>query len=324
MNGCTLYPPNSQLFTDDVIGSVVQRAWMSNERIEDEEGDSFDRREDSQLPSKSQYSRLKQRVEDTTSIPVKPAPSMENKKTRGQFESFSLGNTEDSVVIKPAATGEERQRELRRMRQVRYRKKKYDLARRLEEGTNKLREEVNELELRRRAISVASVADSVAPSDAQLNFLLSNMSEDVVFNSRCGAEAIMQVWRCQSLWLKDFELELRGLNKHSGNTLKATMTTSFIVSNRTLEKVFPHLSDKNGDRSGIWKSRIANALLGRRIIAHGSTYFEWDPVLGRVSSMTTQADLLTPVLRLLGYVEDVAVVFEKAIVSPDFHWKQVM
>ncbi|KAG6944130.1 hypothetical protein JG687_00018025 [Phytophthora cactorum] len=88
------------------------------------------------------------------------------------------------------------------------------------------------------------------------------------------------------------------------------MTTSFTISERTLEKVFPHLRN--------WKSRVANALLGRRIIANGSTHFEWDPVLGRVSNITTQSDLLTPVLRLVEYLEDVAIVFEKAVVSPDF------
>ncbi|KAG3214075.1 hypothetical protein PC129_g15011 [Phytophthora cactorum] len=96
------------------------------------------------------------------------------------------------------------------------------------------------------------------------------------------------------------------------------MTTSFTINERTLEKVFPHLSDKNGNRRGNWKSRVANALLGRRIIANGSTHFEWDPVLGRVSNITTQSDLLTPVLRLVEYLEDVAIVFEKAVVSPDF------
>ncbi|EGZ08632.1 hypothetical protein PHYSODRAFT_435313, partial [Phytophthora sojae] len=250
----------------------------------------------------------------------------------------------------PAISAEERQRELRRMRQIRYRQKKYDLNMKLEEDTVQLREEVEQLEQRRRTIAAAvptnqSMWDVVlkyfqvfrygvqerasiqeptsgpgASSSPQLEFVLATMTKDVVFNSCRGSEAIMKAWKCQTLWFKDFELELESLVKVSGSSLVATTTTNFTIVDRTLQNVFPHLSEKNGFRSAGLGPRVAKTLLGERVTVRGSVRFEWDGFLGRVTMITTQSDLLTPILRLLGNLEDVSYVFEWALVSPEFQW----
>lgn len=51
---------------------------------------------------------------------------------------------------------------------------------------------------------------------------------------------------------------------------------------------------------------------------HGSTRFEWDGVYGDVTHVVAQSDMLTPLLHLLGNLEDVSRVFEGALISPDF------
>ncbi|OWY97488.1 hypothetical protein PHMEG_00031967 [Phytophthora megakarya] len=219
------------------------------------------------------------------------------------------------------------------MRQIRYRKKKNELAIKLQKDTAQLRNEVEELEQRRRTIITAAptskgvwevafqyfqvfrygVPESLlrTPTDAssaQLNFLLSTMTDDVVFNLYNGVEAIIQIYKKQTYWLKNFQLELEGLVKSPSTALVASTATTFIITERTLHKAFP----------GVLKTNVANKLLGQRIICRGRTCFEWDTAVGRVSRVTTQSDLLTPMLRLLGNLEDTSLVFSEGLISPDF------
>ncbi|KAG4043371.1 hypothetical protein PC123_g21163 [Phytophthora cactorum] len=103
----TLHPPNSQLFSDNVIASVVQRAWMSDDCIEDEEGDSFDPGECSKPLQHTEYARVRGSYARRLGRTVL-APPMENKWMRGQFE-LSPGIPErDFNATKPATGGEER------------------------------------------------------------------------------------------------------------------------------------------------------------------------------------------------------------------------
>ncbi|KAG2782294.1 hypothetical protein PC129_g4638 [Phytophthora cactorum] len=54
-----------------------------------------------------------------------------------------------------------------------------------------------------------------------------------------------------------------------------------------------------------------------RFIMRESMRFEWDGRAGRVSSMDRQSDMLTPLLHLLGRLEDMRRVFQSALVTPD-------
>ncbi|KAL3670635.1 hypothetical protein V7S43_003827 [Phytophthora oleae] len=92
----------------------------------------------------SQPSEARSDLRTTTRI-----SPMERKRTRDEPETFSRNKTavldeyeQEFAGKKTSAGGEERQRELRRMRQIRYRKKKFDLTMRLEENTVQLRNEV--------------------------------------------------------------------------------------------------------------------------------------------------------------------------------------
>ncbi|ETP37234.1 hypothetical protein F442_14949 [Phytophthora nicotianae P10297] len=53
----------------------------------------------------------------------------------------------------------------------------------------------------------------------------------------------------------------------------------------------------------------------------GSIRFEWDAINGQVTSVSTESDMLTPMLHLLGNLEDVSRVFADALLSLDFQWR---
>ncbi|KAL3657585.1 hypothetical protein V7S43_017552 [Phytophthora oleae] len=140
------------------------------------------------------------------------------------------------------------------------------------------------------------------------------MAPDVAFNAGRGPDALIRSWKCLSVWFQDVELELEGLKKAGRSSLVACTTTSVTITERTLLNVFPHLS-LVGDRE------IVEKLLNQRLVVRGSMQFEWDAAYCRVTSVITQANLLTPMLRLLGGVEVTSYVFEKALISPDFQWR---
>ncbi|KAG7377000.1 hypothetical protein PHYPSEUDO_012337 [Phytophthora pseudosyringae] len=211
----------------------------------------------------------------------------------------------------------------------------------LKKQTQKLREEIETFERQHRCIATALPAQRngwdfaleyfkvfrcglqsrgrsslIKHTAAQLGFLRRTMSSDVVLNTGQGPDALLRSWKCISLWFQDVEVEQEGLDRGAAGSLVAVTRTSVTISDRTLRNVFPHLRGKNGTNS-----ELAQQLLGQRIIMRGLTRFEWDSAVGCFTSVMTHSDLLTPLLRLLGNVEDVSRVFERSAVSPDFQWR---
>ncbi|GMF09744.1 unnamed protein product [Phytophthora lilii] len=147
MNGCTLYPPNTQRLSENVIGSVMQRAWMSDDvggsTVDDEM--VLDKASRPLYASFSQYTQARNRIApyDAGALPVRhercvqhevtQGSSRENRakntKTKKNFQGIFLLNESDDEIAqadtkrylaskKQLITGEEHQRELRRMRQI--------------------------------------------------------------------------------------------------------------------------------------------------------------------------------------------------------------
>ncbi|GMF26515.1 unnamed protein product [Phytophthora lilii] len=142
------------------------------------------------------------------------------------------------------------------------------------------------------------------------------MAPDVVFNAEYGLPAMMRSWCCWQ-WFDDMEIKpLRLHNGVEGSHIASTRT-SVTLSMRTQTNVFPHLND-NQNRDKI--RRLVQRLVGQRIVMWGSTSFEWDQASSRVVSVIAQSDMLSPML--LGSLEDVAALFEKALISLDFQWRQ--
>ncbi|KAG2854938.1 hypothetical protein PC116_g11234 [Phytophthora cactorum] len=146
------------------------------------------------------------------------------------------------------------------------------------------------------------------------------MAADVVFNAGYGPESIMQHW-CFVDWFGHVDVELKGWETTDGVSLVGITTTSVTITKHTLRNVFPHLrTTDNSDRNG----KLAEQLLHQRLVMHGSTYFEWDDSTCRVTRVISTSDMLTPMLQLLDNLEDVSRVFEQALISPEFLWKQML
>ncbi|CAI5746278.1 unnamed protein product [Peronospora destructor] len=145
---------------------------------------------------------------------------------------------------------------------------------------------------------------------ARLNFWQATMAPDVVFNAEHGVESIMTSWEYFTLWFQDVEIELNGLVKSGMSSFIASTTTSVTITKRSLDQIFPSLI-KCRDSEG---SPLGPKLLGQRIVMRGSTRFDWDNSYGRVVSIISESDMLTPMLNILGCLEDVSQVFERSLI----------
>ncbi|KAF4041733.1 hypothetical protein GN244_ATG06052 [Phytophthora infestans] len=236
-----------------------------------------------------------------------------------------------------------RMRALRRERQIRYRKKKHDYMLRLEAETRILREQIKNLTQQRSSLSAVDseqhnvwnvavdyfkhfrfglqavgqfTTNSTIVGSVQLSFLRTALSPDVIFNTQQGIETIITHWRYITYAFQALEMTLDGLVRSVDGSLIAITRTSISISEHTLGSVFPHLCD-DGDED---LNRLDGKLVGRRFHMLGVTRFEWSAASQRVSSVIAQSDMLTPMLRLLGDLEDVSRVFHKSRVSSDFQW----
>ncbi|KAJ8574897.1 hypothetical protein ON010_g4319 [Phytophthora cinnamomi] len=255
---------------------------------------------------------------------------------------MALVGGEVKTAIEDAIAEEKRQRELRRLRQIRYRKNKDRKAQSLEKETQQLEREVLKLEQRLRTISSAIperqtawnvvvhyfnlfrdgyrensrwLTTSAVDSCAYNEFLQTKMASDVVHQYGRGPESLLKHWKRNSLWFNDVKYRLVCLEQDTDDSLIATTTTSFIMTETTLLKVFPHLCNTREPNEN---PHIAAKLLGKRIIVRGTTRFVWDCVFGWVTHLVEEADLLTPLLSILENLEDVSTVFDGSLIQPNF------
>ncbi|ETN13843.1 hypothetical protein PPTG_08540 [Phytophthora nicotianae INRA-310] len=242
----------------------------------------------------------------------------------------------NAVVDKVLELSEER----KHLQQVlnRYLSNPDDIATLFATNIRNLREEIDTLEQQRQHLRTSRALEP--PNDVwraaaeycrlirhglhltsnQLGFMRDMMSPNVVFNAAYGPEAIMQHWFFMN-WFGEVDVELKGWELTDGNSLVAITTTSVTITKHTLRNVFPHLRTiDNSDRNG----KLAEQLLLQRLVMRGSTRFEWDDSTCRVTRVIAQSDMMTPILHLLGNLEDVSRVFEQALISPEFQWNQML
>ncbi|KAG1690147.1 hypothetical protein DVH05_028355 [Phytophthora capsici] len=239
---------------------------------------------------------------------------------------------------------EEEQRLRRRDNQRRYRKRQKDITSSFERETESLRTRIEELKRRRITLSAPGMGipcvwsevakffrlfrcglqrTTTAQQSPQGSFVHTVMAEDLVFNAEHGRAAFMKSWLCTSLRFQDFMMNLEGMRKTKDGLLLATMTTNVTITDRTLRTVFPHLC-RSGNAADDARARdfhaLGDKLLGCRLTMRGFMLFQWDKTLSKVTAVTTTSDMLSPLLELLGTLEDVARVFERATISPEFQW----
>ncbi|KAG6623434.1 bZIP transcription factor 1 [Phytophthora cinnamomi] len=207
-----------------------------------------------------------------------------------------------------------RKKDRHRFLQASYKKQKQKSMEEDEQHVRRLRHEIKELQLQAEAIS------SVRQKTAALGFLLCIMAPDAASNPRYGAEAVLENWRRLSEYFGDIQLEISDLSKlAAADVLVATTTISIVLSDKTLRLAFPHLnSDRVGGLEGGEWSPTAIQLLGKKFVLHGSIQFDLDYASNRVTRIETQADMLSPILHILGNLDSVDQVFDGAVVTPDF------
>ncbi|KAG6955602.1 hypothetical protein JG687_00011107 [Phytophthora cactorum] len=126
---------------------------------------------------------------------------------------------------------------------------------------------------------------------------------------------MIQNWQQISRWFPGIEMELNRLQKDPTGSLVATMTTAVSISEQTIRVVFPHLHDSDGNGT---RDTLAHQLLDQTLIMRGSMHFEWSDTCHRITRVSSQSGMLTPMVRLLRSLDAVPRVFEGALVTPAF------
>ncbi|KAG7375867.1 hypothetical protein PHYPSEUDO_014966 [Phytophthora pseudosyringae] len=352
-----LCPPNSDSLSDEVIGNVVQRVGSIFTNDNDDRGqvsrsthsrqayssnrvlvDSYSATGSgahsmiNQLPSESVVGR--KRLPDLADVPRQP---------NGEVASYTAEEalTKARKMKVPAS-----RRERCRINQARYRMRQRHREEELDKGIRQVEEQIQELETQRQNIMMCATTNEsmwsiateyfrlfrygyLAPmtvpelssaassgwlrthpakqAHAQLDYLRAAMAPDVTDGNVSGAEALLENWKLLSLHHSDVQLQLKRLDQVGQDSLLASTATSVIITENTLRDVYPHLAG----------SLLEAKLLNQRLVMRGSVRFYWDASCGRVGRIESKVDVLTPMLELLGNLEEVACVFEKALITPD-------
>eukprot|EP00644_Phytophthora_capsici_P012866 jgi/Phyca11/540569/estExt2_Genewise1Plus.C_PHYCAscaffold_50221 len=212
-------------------------------------------------------------------------------------------------------------REQCRLNQERYRKKQAERKTCLAIHVNELRDEVPLLEIQHTRMSLsrhptvwAVVAEyfhlfrhgtDQSQTRRQAAFLRSTMASDVIIGSNEGVDALLEQWCWYSAHFGDLQFQLKSATQ-SSQLVWASSVLEMTITDTTLAKVFPHLSD--GGFAGSLRSR----LLRRRLVLPCRLCFEWDEDSNRVVRLETTVDFIDPLHKLLGSLGGVGYVLERA------------
>ncbi|EEY53834.1 uncharacterized protein PITG_07438 [Phytophthora infestans T30-4] len=206
------------------------------------------------------------------------------------------------AIVTEALKKKIRHRERCRINQARYRQRQMQVETGIEDQINKLKAEIKGLERKS--------TDTVLPPSTPTNWPLASEFFRLLnyYMSSPGT-----LYKMASKFLND-TMAADGID---GATY-GPEATSVTITDNTLRRAFPHLnSDGVGvDKGGVW-SPVAAKMLNKKIVMQGSVTFGWDRATEKVTSIYAQADLVTPLLNLLGSLEDVSCAFYKARVTPD-------
>ncbi|OWZ23493.1 hypothetical protein PHMEG_0001623 [Phytophthora megakarya] len=231
----------------------------------------------------------------------------------------------------------ERRREQCRANQARYRRKQLNHAKTLEETVQKLRADIPVLELQRNrllyggqqnvwnvvveyfhvfrfgvpvTLPVESEDGTICPSERlenaetkhQLAFLRSSMTENVILGERSGVEALMEQWRMYSSSFQSLYFQLERVERTNDKFVSVTATLNVTVSEMTFQYVFPHLlDDGERDNAGEYEDD-----------ADSTRAYLRSKLLGQ-----TTVNFMTPLMKELGNLSDVALVLENALITRD-------
>ncbi|OWZ02167.1 hypothetical protein PHMEG_00026317 [Phytophthora megakarya] len=241
------------------------------------------------------------------------------------------------VIVAEALKKRIRHRERCRISQARYRNKQHKFETDIQVAVSKLKREIEVLEAKCKGSSrfpetptmwtIAAeylrhfsyyVASPAMLQSKVSNFLHHIMAPDVLVGSRFGVEEQLNSWKLFALCFDDIQVEVKAMNTPNSDTLVAPTMINVTITSNTLRRAFPHLNSDGcgGTKGGSW-SPLATKMLDQTLAMHGSVVFGWDNATDKVVRVQFQADLMTPMIKLLGNLSDVSYVFEKARVTPD-------
>ncbi|KAG7392407.1 hypothetical protein PHYPSEUDO_000815 [Phytophthora pseudosyringae] len=252
----------------------------------------------------------------------------------------------------------ERRRQQCRNNQAQYRERQRGYIREIEESVGDLQREIQELNKERHTlcygiqtknnpwnvvveyfrlfrygflVSMCEIELSGVLPTTDLNdqeyFLRAVMASEVAFGELSGVDLLIDQWRLYSSCFGHLHLQLNRMEQHPLGAMVASATLSLTITEATLRYVFPHLlvqakagADNDEDNGGqaVINSPLCYQLLGQRLDCRCSVRFSWDESTGRVTSLACTMDLLTPLLRVLGNLEDVSYVLEHALMTPEY------
>ncbi|KAG7383954.1 hypothetical protein PHYPSEUDO_003173 [Phytophthora pseudosyringae] len=276
-----------------------------------------------------------------------PAVAVRDSNSMTQID-YTRHLTVEEAERKRVAARMELRRQRNNMRQAKHKMKNQQIVLDLEMNIRQLRDAIQQLQLQHEVVSTriptnstvwSVVAEyfhlfrngfkeptvSLLPSDSetsltslqpresfvQRDFFLATMAEEVVAGTGVGVQNLLENWRRLSKCQEDVEIELVRLDAGPGNNLLATVSSVSTMSEMVLRHGFPHLFE-NGELTP-----LGAKLLGQRMTMHGTVSFVWDEEKGRVAGLQHSVDMLTPMMQLLGNLDDVSRVFAHAHVTPE-------
>ncbi|KAG2773974.1 hypothetical protein PC129_g14486 [Phytophthora cactorum] len=244
----------------------------------------------------------------------------------------SLQATPPSTPLRSAKIAQrsvEGRRKRTRQTQARYRQKLQDKPKQLEVAIKQLKEQVQHLECERSQIlGCISTTSSVwmaaveyfrifrrgchAPQGTNIvdmDILKALIASDVAFSGGIGLDALVHHWGVFTQYFSDVGIRLKNLQQITNESVLATTTTTITMTEASITTAFPHLT------SGMAGKSVAAKLKDERLVLHGSVRFHWDNTINRVISIQAHADMVTPLVQLLGNLKDASLVFTNALVN---------
>ncbi|OWZ07627.1 hypothetical protein PHMEG_00019956 [Phytophthora megakarya] len=150
-----------------------------------------------------------------------------------------------------------------------------------------------------------------AEAMVQRSFLKTAMAADVTDGTVVGASALLASWKFMSQCLENVDMLPIRIENGPEGVLNATAKCNFTITEKTLSLAFPHLI---GDGTA---DVLAEKLVGKKLTMDGTYQFKYDEQSGRITCFQVTPDIVTPLLRLLGNLEDVARMFDNAVITPE-------
>ncbi|ETI54241.1 hypothetical protein F443_02913 [Phytophthora nicotianae P1569] len=337
MKNSTLYPPNRQHLSDNIVAKVFVRSGIR--RVVSAQftsnGDGVDTDGKTQLISKGIQSNLGDVM--TASVSSNSLATTKGGSTTtvkqvitstqhaGPTHSSASSPADVQIKMKVVTVNgkipdrkmtpelvedlfqlDAKRRAQRRAAQQRYRKRICERTDTLAADTQRLKEEIKQLELQHKLLhsripseatpwNVVSLINTMAPSwlkevQSQADFLLQVMSPDVSVNSGIGITALLQEWRLLPQTGENLTVHLLHLDYDE----TAAMLAKLVDSSKTFNQPSPR----------------TEKIIGKQLVIPCTVRFDWDSSTAHVVAIRFRPDLITPFMDVLGSLKDVASVLD--------------